>query len=176
MTYAIKARLFKGKRTYDEHGAMTSESQTIDMPMYGSLEWNNYIKNIKNLGYTQLSIITISEVTYKDRVASYKEIDEAPDNILQELKDAFITKNEKPLTAEQKKIAELEAKLDALLNAKKPNPTMKPKTGGDGNGDVKNSKEIDEAKAEYLKVVGKKAHHLLSIAKMNKEILEAKNK
>ena len=67
-TYSIKARLFRGKKSYNENGKLTSENQTIDLPIYGSMEWKNFMENATNVGYTGMEVIKTTEITYKDKV------------------------------------------------------------------------------------------------------------
>ncbi len=166
--YAINARIFRGKKSFNQAGQITSENQTIDLPTTGSLEWKNFMKNATNVGYTEIEVIKTSQIIYVDKKTTYKEVD-TPDSILEELKEAFDTTVKVELTPEQKKIKAMEAQIAELLGSKGTKKEVQ-----SGNGEIKKSKEIDDAKAEYLKVVGKKAHHLMSLKKINEAIKEAK--
>lgn len=160
--YAIKGMLYKGQKTFDQNGKLTSESQTIDLPIYGSLEWNNFFKSIRNLGYSSLDVIKTNEVTYEDNKPTYKEVD-TPKEIISEIENSFNPVIHVELTPEQKQIAELKAMVEKLSNDSK--PKVKPAKDED----------LEAARQEYLEVLGKKPHHLLSLEKINAEIAEAKN-
>ena len=129
-TYSVKLRLFRGKKTYDENRNVSSDNQLMDAPIYPSFEWDNFIKKFPML-YTGADVVGVKEVVFtskqnemeKDGVmiitTSYDE-DSVKDSTIAEIKDivkgAFSKESVIELTPEQKRIAVLEAKLEALTN------------------------------------------------------------
>lgn len=156
-TYAIKARLYKGKKTFDEQGNLTSDSHPIDLPIYGSLQWQNFIANVKNLGYTELSNIQTIEL---DNGKPVKEVD-IPSHIAEEMKQAFIVNKDIPLTPEQKEIKELKEQMANLVASSNKQPKAK---------DNNTSSELDKARMDYKEVFGKDPHHKMKIEGIRESI------
>lgn len=122
----VTLRVYKGKltRDYDTH-EVNSENQTVKIA-YGILEWNIFLENARST-FTRMNVESVKEevISYTDtdrkdkrgdvirrRHTKYVNID-IPENIKQEvdkvMKDEIIE-----LTPDQRRIADLEAKLDML--------------------------------------------------------------
>ena len=129
-TYSVKLRLYRGKKTYDENGNVSSDNQLMDAPTYPSFEWDSFINKFPML-YTGADVVEVKEVVFtskqnemeKDGVmiitTSYDK-DSVKDQKIIKIKDivkgAFSKESPVELTPEQKRIAILEAKIEALTN------------------------------------------------------------
>lgn len=133
-TYAVKLQVFKGKKNYDEKGNITSQTHKMDAPIYDSLEWKNFLKNFLLVGYSDMKVISVSEIIYTktekkdskgeyDVKTTYKALDESNEKYIEvvgSVKEALNPqKPKKELTPDQQRIAELEKKLELLTNQSK---------------------------------------------------------
>lgn len=169
MIYAIKARLFKGRKNYNENGVITSANQLIDLPITGSLEWRNFMKRVRHAGYTDMEVVKCSSVTYENHRPVLTEC-EAPEEIVNEIKEAFRNTVKKVLTPEQREIAELKAQMAAMIEANKA-----PKTpANDDTPDI--NEELEAARDRYKELFGKKPSHLMKLSTLNQKIEEELNK
>lgn len=167
----VNLRVFKGqKMSYDENGNPQNENQQVTLP-YDTVQWKNYLKTLRANRFIRVDVESVFYVDQKKDennffVDTIKEAeDELVSKIKKEVKESFeLPKPE--LTQEQKRIADLEAKLEALLSAGSQNATAK------SNG---KSDDLDSLKKEYEEVVGKKPHHMAKAETLKKEIEEAKN-
>lgn len=184
MKLIVKMRLFKGKETYDKNGKINSENQEYKLE-YGGLEWSERLKGLKNL-CTRAEVIGVqeehTELKHKEHAGkqhpyleySYKDVDDIS-KYVKEVEAAF-SEPKPELTADQKRIADLEAKLEAVLNAG--NKEQKPK---EVKEEVKSevdeefeARKLEATRNEYLEVIGKKPHHKASIENMTEAIKNAK--
>lgn len=141
--------------SYNASGEVQNENILMKMT-HDTLEWSNALKNLMVLGYVKPTVEAVLEggENNKDLVSEIqKEVDKA------------FEKPEKQLTTEQQKIAELEAKLEALANGPKEPKKTAPSVN---NG-------LEEVRAEYEKVVGKKPFHGWDEATLKVKIEEAQN-
>jgi len=156
----VHLRVYKGngrneELSYDSSGKVQNENILVKLS-HNSLEWSNFIKNVKLLGYVKPTVeaFLVDDEEDKSKIdAIQKEVDNA--NKVQEVE----------LTPEQKRIAELEAKLDALVGGKKDKKQPK---------DTKND-DLEAVRAEYEEVVGKKPFHGWDEATLKAKIEEVKN-
>ncbi|WP_299116921.1 hypothetical protein [uncultured Winogradskyella sp.] len=115
------------KVSYDENRKVQNENTLVKL-QHNSLEWTNYLKNIRFLGYIKVDVegaYLIDEANLEDPKTTEVKGDVLK-SITVEVEQAFSGNKEVELTPEQKKIAELEAKIEALSKPKK--STNKPKT------------------------------------------------
>ena len=140
MEYAVKINLYRGKKTFDENGKISSEMISMDLPTYKSLEWNNFMKNATIVGYTDGKVISVNEIKYTTvdkpngkageivTTTSYEPVDMDSD-IVGEISSA-VTKAFEPkraqLTPQEQEIADLKATVAELVSSKK---ESKPKVG-----------------------------------------------
>ena len=190
-TYAVKLRLYRGKKSHDEKGNVESANQFMDAPTYLSFEWENFMKNASLVGYSDAKVVSVSEIVYetlpvkdgkKDDTyikTSYKKVDidsEIANEIKAVVKDAFKTQtSEKSLTEDQKRIATLEAQIASLANSSKDKPKVK-KEGKGFDDTPDTNEELEVARDKYTEVFGKKPNHLKKLQTLNEEIEAELNK
>lgn len=180
----VKLRVYKGKESYDKQGNLISDSQTVKL-FHGTLEWNNFKKNAKVI-YTNAVVeglfnekVTIKTETIKGKEVENQEFEYISKEIPQELKDEvrYMFENEVILSPEERRIQELEAKLDALMNgskSKKETKKAESKTETkEPNTEV--DEELEVLRDEYKEVVGKKPSHLMKAETLRNKINEAKS-
>jgi hypothetical protein len=108
----VHLRIYKGgKMMYDENGVVQNPNQLVKLK-YGTLEWSNFLKNLPSMGFTSAKV---------EKVLDEKTLDEIPASnlMLEEVANVYKAPA-KELTADQKRIADLEAKLESLTNQTKP--------------------------------------------------------
>jgi len=130
----IHLRWVKGKQlSYDGQGELQNENGLTKL-RYGTLGWVNYLKRLKTHGFCEVTAVAAFDGK------SYEEL-EVPEEIALEVVNA-IKEADVVLTAEQQRIADLEAKLEALINKDKPVKKVK---------EVKSSENFNEAFEEAVK-------------------------
>jgi hypothetical protein len=159
----VQLRIHRGKVTYDEHGNLTSDNQLMKLK-YGVLEWVNFVKTARLLGYSKVELVKVT-----DGNDNYKEI-EAPQEIIDSVRDVLAAPKAE-LTPEQKEIQELKELVAKLASDSKPEKKeAKKKPAKDSTPDI--NEELEAAREEYHKVLGKKPNHLMKLANLNKAISE----
>jgi hypothetical protein len=152
---------------YNADGSVKTENH-ITKVEYGSLMWGLYLKNLK----TEYGAATVERVVEE-------KVSESGEKSYEEVKDfAHISKEvelcfegeAKPMTPEQKKIAELEAKLELLLSGGTKNTKEVVKEA------AAPSEDIDALRKEYEELYGEKPHHLFKAEKLITLINEKKSK
>jgi hypothetical protein len=122
---------------------------------YGSKEWENVLSRAKSFGYTEIKVLSVVDKTGKDKVEDngliQKEVNEA------------MTSEEKQLTPEQKEIAELKARLEAM------------ESNGSKKDDVIDTELLEKLRKQYSDLFDKKPHHLLGVEKLQEAINEKLN-
>lgn len=167
----VHLRVYRGKTLkqldYNADGSVKTENH-ITKVEYGSLMWGLYLKNLK----TEYGAATVERVVEE-------KVSESGEKSYEEVKDfAHISKEielcfegeAKPMTPEQKKIAELEAKLELLLSGGTTNTKEVVKEA------AAPSEDIDALRKEYEEVYGEKPHHLFKAEKLITLINEKKSK
>jgi hypothetical protein len=108
----VHLRIYKGgKMTYDENQVIQNPNQLTKLK-YGTLEWANFLKNLPTMGFTSAKVEKVLDEKTLEEIATPKHIAEEVANIY---KAPVVA-----LTADQKRIADLEAKLEAFTNQSKP--------------------------------------------------------
>jgi len=111
MRKVVHLRMYLGREILKrENGDISNPNQKVSL-IYETLEWNNYLKNIKNEGICKLEVEKLFEHDGKD----YKSI-EIDKKIIDEVNLAFKNDIKVVLTPEQKEIAELKAQMKKLLD------------------------------------------------------------
>ena len=160
----VTLHVYKGKRiSLNEDGSIQNINQTVKLT-HGVKEWFNYLKNLHIHGYCKVDVDKIVEIS-----TAKKGHEVSDEEIRDEVLNSFEGNKSTQLTPEQIKIAELEAKLDLLVDSNKSSKKGKADNTSDAN------KELEVARDEYLKLTGKKPHHLWRLEKINEKISELKN-
>lgn len=151
----VKIRVYRGvELNYDASGKVKNENFVISME-HGSKIWELFKNNIKLNGYCK---VELESVWNNKSEGVYEEVKNV-ENYKVELKDAFDSNIKVELTEDQKRIAELESKLEAFMNAGKDNST---------------ERSIEDIKVEYEEVVGEKPHHMAKAETLLAKIAEHK--
>ena len=114
MKKVVKLRTFRGTEILKkEDGSYKNENSLVSL-VYDTLEWNNFLKNIKANPYCKIDV----EKVFENVDGKYNEI-EIPENIVKEVEKAHKGEQEVKLTPEQVEIAELKAQMAQLLGKTK---------------------------------------------------------
>lgn len=151
----------KGEPLKNESGQYVNEVVTVKTE-YQSLDWVNFMKTLQLMGYGK---VEVSKVVYlRDKFDGQDTPVESDvfDAIAKEVKSYFKPEAVKPLTDDQKRIAELEAKLELLLKVA---PDDKPKEDD----------ELLTLRKEYELVTGQKGKGTWGKERIKTEIENAKN-
>ena len=141
--------------SYNADGGVQNETILVKLT-HNTLEWSNFIKNIRYVGFIDAKVEKVIGTT--DFSVIEKEVDNAMNPVVEVV-----------LSPEQKKIAELEAKLEALVNKSEPTIKKATKEQEDAQKEMwENAKEetLEDVKSQYQKVMGKKPHYKWDIATM----------
>jgi hypothetical protein len=160
----IKLRTYRGRDiNYDANGNIKNENNLVSLD-YNTKIWVLFMKNLPLNGYCKVVV----EKAFKVTSTGYEAIEDLTP-YQKEVDDAFNLKKEVALTTDQKRIAELEAKIEMLMNNGnnvKQNDVKPEEKKDDG---------LDGLRAEYERVVGKKAHHMAKAETLQESIDNAKN-
>ena len=162
----VTLRVYRGRQmSYDAQGNVQNENQLIKLP-HDTVEWTNFMKNITSNGYLKVDVVNYQFFEKGEWKDSNKAMVE------KELEINMTKQTEVALTDDQKRIAELEAKLEKLLardekkSSKKVEVEEKPK---------EDKKERENLRIEYAELNGgKKAFPAWSADKLREKILELK--
>jgi len=136
--------------SYSADGTVQNENILVKLT-HDTLEWKNYLKHLLVNGFVKVEVEKVLGITELNSIA-------------QEVKDAMFPAKEEVLSPEQQKIADLEAKLDALVNNSK-GKVAKKEVEKPKEKEVKVFEVADEPKTlaqvqvEYKKKTGKKPFH-----------------
>lgn len=107
----VRLRVYRGKKmSFNEHGQAQNENHTVTL-VHDTLEWSNFMKYLRPNGYCK---VEVEDVQDGDKEAIAAEVTQA-----YELPKAA-------LTPEQQRIADLEAKLEALTKGESKEASKKP--------------------------------------------------
>lgn len=159
----VHLRVYRGgDLNYTADGKIKNENQSVKIT-HDTVEWSNFLRHLKSNQYGKVEVEKVLDPLKMNEKTELEPISDKDklEAIKKEVSKAFNgPENEVVLTPEQKKIAELEAKLDALTN----------------KGDKKEPNDVDDelskAREEYVKVFGKKGHHSWSVEEINQKIKE----
>lgn len=110
----VHLRVYRSKNgsnqiSYDANGNVQNESQSVK-EIHNTLQWTNYLRHIGVHGFIKVDVEKV--------IQDGKEL--PTEAIQKEVNEALSPSANVPQTPEQKRIAELEAKLEALINGNKP--------------------------------------------------------
>lgn len=159
----VSLQVYKGKElSYNKDGSVQNENHPVKIE-HNTISWRNFMKYLRANGYVDVKVNSAYHVDADDKQTPYKDID----TIKKEVKEALSPTPIKVMTPEQKEIAELKAKVDALIG-KSPKKTKK----------IKPVQEIDlklkEVREEYYKAIGKKAYHAWDVKTLKQKIAKKK--
>ena len=146
------------KVNYSKDGEVQNENILVSLE-YNTLAWSNYLKYIKAMGFVK---VIVEKINGEGNMAEIKK----------EVYNAFNNISKKPLTDDQKRIAELEAKINSLAgksNEKDTDVKGEKEAFTDRGGNFQ-SDDLAEVKAEYQKVFGKKPFHKWDIDQLKDKI------
>jgi monoamine oxidase len=185
-TYSVKLRVYRGEKSYDKSGNVTSPNQSMDLSPYLSMEWINWMKNSRNVGFTDAEVEEVREIVYTEHtkrdekvvepyiITTYpvvKEGDNIIDQIKEAVKKAFDNSVKLKLTPEQQELADLKiemAEMKALLTG-----GTDADTGGEGgNDDTDEDAELEKWRKKFFEVTGQKAHPMSKASTLEKKIEE----
>tara|TARA_R110002124_G_scaffold182610_2_gene350004 strand:- start:9 stop:506 length:498 start_codon:yes stop_codon:yes gene_type:complete len=157
----VKLRVYRGKTlSFNEDGTIQNENQIISVE-HGTIIWKLTMKNLPINGYCKVSVEKVFvdvDGDYKEDVINIKKYED-------EIKQAL---NPKPIiakTADQIRIENLEAKIEALLAIKEPKKVVI----------EEDNSNLKELQLEYFTLKGKKAHHMMKEEKLIEEIDKLKS-
>lgn len=130
--------------SYDDKGKVQNENILVKL-VHQTQEWRNYMKNIQSLGFIKAVVEKVVKEGKEIDIETFQaEVDKALNPVAE------------TLTPDQKRIAELEDKLNAVLDSQS-KKTKNPK---------KESKPVEDTdieligiRDEYEKIMGKKPFH-----------------
>lgn len=167
----VKLRIFRGSQmSYDKNGNVQNENQLVTL-IHDTVEWANYLKRLTS---NQFLEVMVEKVFYCDKEKNkdgffedkISEVDqETIDEIKQEVKEA-LKAPEKELTPQEKQIAELKAQVEALMKGQ----TVKKETKSEKK--VEKTDDLDELRAEYETLYGKKPFGSWKADKLKEKIAE----
>ena len=115
----ISLRVYRGKQmSYDAQGNVQNENQLIKLT-HDTKEWTNFMKNLITNGYLKVDVADVKLVDkVKDEDGFFRDVISQYDDkemIMKEVEMVFKAQTQVPLTPAEKRIAELEAKINKLL-------------------------------------------------------------
>lgn len=149
--------LIKGAKLVDEKGNIANIHQR-SKHIYNTLEWKNLLKCVVSMGFTSFEVEKVTE----EKEGGFFTID-TPEVIIDELKAVFNPEVKVELTPEQRRIAELEAKLEMLMSGK----TMQV-----DNEEDEEVTALKEARKRYEALAGKKGSPKWTVEDINEKIAE----
>lgn len=160
---SVTLSLFYGVATYNAKGDITSKHESVTITQ-GSSEWDNFMKHLKANGITEIKVTKaydLNKVNKDEPTDSEKRYEEVKDiESIQAEVDKYFTAPEIALTPEQKELKELREMVEALKGGN--NSTAINKVVSTENSDA-----LKTARADYEKVVGKKAGVQWDVAQIN---------
>ncbi|SHF18387.1 hypothetical protein [Chryseobacterium vrystaatense] len=167
---SVTLKLFYGAVTYDASGKVTSKAENISL-QYGTPEWVNFLKHLRANGITKADVTSVYDLTKVNEskpVESserYREVEDV-ENIQSEV-DQYVKTPEAELTPDQKKIKDLEDKINALTNGTQFQVLQKDSSVADNS-----AQELKEARETYEQIVGKKGGPSWTVDQIKAKIME----
>ncbi|MCT3691041.1 hypothetical protein HZQ92_05580 [Elizabethkingia anophelis] len=171
---AVHLLVFYGKVLYDEKQKLISESAPVQL-IYGTSEWSRFFENRVLNGVSKavvdkaFNLEKINKNVPVENLGRYEELDEEDMAELQAEVDAYFKAPEAELTPDQKKIKELEEKLEQIMaggsKVEQVVTTKVPETPADNEA-------LNNTKEQYEKLFGKKGGPLWTVEQYNAKIDE----
>jgi len=159
-----------------ENGKVVNDNHLVKLA-YGSFSWDNYMKNLQASGIIKVDVVGFLKKDYKEGPFTY---DEAK-GVQAEVDTAMTVQAEVKLTPDQKRLAELEAKYNALIEEQAGNSEEKPEEeeapaqeGNDSRSgnDAEAEAALEAVRAKYTEVFGKPPHHMKQLKGLTEAIDE----
>jgi hypothetical protein len=175
----VKLRVYRGRElNYDQNGKVKNENHLVSLE-HKSRNWVLFLKNLKLNGYCKVEVEKAFDVLDN----GYREIKDLK-TFAEEVKNAFNSNIEKELTPEQKRIADLEAKLESFMNNNSARTVLDTKNVEEAIvvEEKPNISDIDDERKsvvdEYINIVGKRPFGGWDIEKIKEKQAEflAENK
>jgi len=145
-------RVFQGKITYDANGNVTSENQPMKIE-HNTRQFDLFLKSARNF-YSRIEVLKATDGKNEITI----------DPVIKKQIEDCVKVAEKPLSADEATIKQLQDRLSALEGGNK-EPKKEEATD-------ENQEELEVARAKYLEVFGKKPSHLMTIETINKKLAE----
>lgn len=156
----VSLQVYKGKElSYNKDGSVQNENHPVKLE-HNTISWRNFMKYLQANGYVDVKVNSAYHVDADDKRTPYKDID----TIKKEVKEALTPSVVRALTVEQVEIAELKAKVDALMG-KSPKKTEVVQ---------EIDPELKKVREEYHKAIGKKAYHKWDVKTLKEKIAKKK--
>lgn len=158
----VHLRVFRGKTlTYNATGQSTNENHKVSL-VHGSTEWKKFLSHLLANGFIRVVVEKVLDLNKTNTGKSKEDSDyyqsvEDFKSIQDEIDSAMTPEDKVGLTAEQKQIKELTARLDALTA--KPAPAK-----------AETSEELKEARKKYEALAGKKGDAKWTLEDLNEKI------
>lgn len=147
-----------------ENGKIVNDNHPVKLT-YGSLEWTHFMKNLKSSGIIKVDVVGFLKKDWKKGPFTYD-----PAKGIQEEVDKYMgVQVEVTQTPDQKRIAELEARIEKM-EGKKEISGGDNDTPGDGTPDV--DEELEDARVRFKEVFGNDPHHMKQLKGINEDIEE----
>lgn len=154
MKKVIWLRVYKGQEILkSEDGKVRNENSKVSLT-HETLEWSLYLKSLPYNPYCKVEVEKVFE--FKD--GKYVEC-EISEKIKKEVLLAHKGDQTVKLTPDQQRIADLEAKIDSLLDKK-----------SEKKDDNISDDELEELRKQYFDKFGKKPHHLWKSDKIKEKL------
>lgn len=137
----IHLRITVGKPLFDESGKITNENHVVKIP-HDTERWSNYLSQLPNMGLGKVEVEKVTQFNGQ----SYEDKPDLIESVSKELIKSMTPKSAE-LTPDQKRIAELEAKLEALLS-------MNSKTLKESENDADLDEELEALRIQYTELTG----------------------
>lgn len=168
---AIHLRIYKGKTlSFDANGNSANENHIVTL-IHDTAEYKKFLAYMLANGIIKAEVEKVFDLNSfnsekeKSDPDYYSSIDDFSD-IQKEFDEALKTETDKVLSPQEKRIAELEAKLESLINGVPETEPTEPKTQA--------SEELKEARKQYKELYGTKGSPLWTIEEINAKIEEFK--
>ena len=173
---AVHLQVHRGRElTFDAKGNSTNENHPV-VVMYDTPEWQNYMKHLLPNGIIKaevkkvLDLTQVNEGVSKESPNYYKEI--ADVSGIQAEVDKWLVPAEAQLTPEQQRIADLEARLDAITNGA---TNVKAEQTDEEKAAAETAKaERKAAATKYAELYGKAPAPVWTLEIINQKIAEFK--
>lgn len=149
----------KGKVLYDENGKIESENQKISFT-YKDISWSGHIQRLPKMGFAKIELESVYEGDKESK-------DDDLFNEITESIKSLLTAPKEELTPQEQRIADLEAKIEALTKGATKAP-IEPKAQD-------NDEALDALRAEFKAKAGKEAHKLWGEKRLSEEIAKLNN-
>lgn len=158
----VHLRVYRGPELrYDKNGNPTTENQIVKL-QHNTQEYHRFLSMFRANGYCGVEVVRIYDAASKKEVSDSDIVDP----IKEEVDKAFNDGLQPEMTAEQKRIADLEATVQQMkeMLAKGNAPAEETETHAD----------LEAARKEYMEITGQQGDKRWTAETINKKIAELK--